>query len=152
MARQWFCVVCGKELGRHARYCRDCKPVKYQRESEHINQTARFRKTEAWQRCLDYWGHSCAVCGRKLGEGFILAADHWNPHWQNEETEAANIVPLCHAMSGGRGGCNNSKSGSDAKVWLIKRIGEVEAQKKLAEIEAYFEWVKMSDISDISLG
>jgi HNH endonuclease len=91
-----------------------------------------------WRRCLDYWSRKCCVCGRSKSLGLKLAADHWIPISNGGGTTPDNIVPLCHGISG----CNNEKGNRPAATWLINKLGKEAAQAKLAEIEAYFAWVR----------
>jgi ribosomal protein S27AE len=93
-----------------------------------------------WRRCLDYWGHKCAVCERPRGLWHTLAADHWIPLTASEcpGTVPTNIVPLCH----GEGGCNNSKGKKSPGEWLEARLGPQAAFQKQLQIDAYFLWVK----------
>lgn len=95
-----------------------------------------------WQRCLDYWGHKCCICGHPMGLWHTLAQDHWiplsDPRPDNPGTVPWNILPLCH----GQGGCNNSKFNRDPIEWLQERIGKRRAKQILTCIQAYFEWVK----------
>lgn len=95
---------------------------------------------EQWQRALDYFNHSCAICGKPKGLWHTLAADHWIPLNSPNclGTVVENIVPLCHGV----GGCNNSKGDSIAEVWLIDRCGKRKAKPILERIRIYFEWVK----------
>lgn len=105
---------------------------------------------DQWKRCLDYWGGCCAVCGQiATGLWTTIAMDHWiaikDPRPDNPGTTVGNIVPLCHGKRGipaGKSCCNQSKSNKDPAAWLIERLGKRKAKRKLAEIEAYFEWVK----------
>ncbi len=94
-----------------------------------------------WQRCLDYWQDSCAICGRVASNNLSIAADHWiplsDPDPANPGTCAGNILPLCH----GTGGCNNSKKNHEPVNWLFKRLGSQAGKDKLAQINAYFAWV-----------
>src|SRR5260221_6220997 len=93
-----------------------------------------------WQRCLDYWQDSCAICGRVASNNLSIAADHWiplsDPDPANPGTCAGNILPLCH----GTGGCNNSKKNHEPVNWLCKRLGSQTGKEKLAQINAYFAW------------
>ncbi len=102
-----------------------------------------------WERALDYFDRRCVICGRVPDEETIIAADHWialsDPRPDNPGTVPWNIVPLCHCLKGGRNGCNNSKRNSDPFQWLVRKLGEEKAREKLAEIEAYFEWVRQQD-------
>lgn len=94
-----------------------------------------------WIKCLEYWGNSCAVCGR-AGDDITLAADHWipiaDPRPDNPGTVPQNILPLCH----GKNGCNTLKNDNDPVEWLEKRFGKHKARQILARIEAYFASLK----------
>ncbi len=101
-----------------------------------------------WHQALDYWGHKCAVCGRPRGLWHTLSQDHWIPltSAQCPGTDATNILPLCY----GTDGCNNSKGKQLPDVWLRKKLGKRRAERKMAEINAYFEWVQ--DRNSVRLG
>jgi hypothetical protein len=90
-----------------------------------------------WDQALQYW-----VCGRSGDTSNFLAADHWIPlnymDDDNPGTVPWNIIPLCQ----GESGCNNVKGCKDPVIWLTEKLGEEVAMQKLAEIQAYFEWVK----------
>ena len=98
-----------------------------------------FTSTQ-WQRALDYWGHKCAVCGRPRGLWHTISQDHWIPLSSPDcpGTDATNILPLCCGVDG----CNNSKGYQRPETWLKKKLGKRRATRKLAEIEAYFGWVR----------
>lgn len=102
-----------------------------------------------WSRCLDYFNHCCAVCGRPAGLWHFLANDHWialtDPRPDNPGTVPWNIVPLCHARKDGEGCCNNSKSNLIAEDWLLKQYSKRKAGEILKRINAYFEWVKQQE-------
>jgi len=91
-----------------------------------------------WDRALEYWDYKCAICERPRGLWHTLSQDHWIPltHPECPGTVATNILPLCH----GTDGCNNSKGKKHPREWLIAKLGTRKANKKLKEIEAYFEW------------
>lgn len=95
-----------------------------------------------WEFCLKWWNYSCAVCGRPSGESHIIAADHWIPISKSDSpgTVVWNIIPLCH----GRKGCNNSKGGKDPIEWLIKKIGEGNANILINRINEYFSLVLLA--------
>jgi DNA-directed RNA polymerase subunit RPC12/RpoP len=97
-----------------------------------------------WERCLEYWGHRCAICGRPRGLWHTLAQDHWIPltHPDCPGTVATNILPLCH----GEGGCNNSKGKKEPVAWLRARLGSRRARGKLQEIRAYFLWMREHEV------
>jgi hypothetical protein len=51
---------------------------------------------------------------------------------------------MCHTKKGAPTGeicCNNAKTNKPPVEWLIEKLGKRKAKLKLAEIEAYFEWV-----------
>lgn len=98
------------------------------------------------QRCLEYWGNRCAVCGQAPGLFHVLALDHWIPIKSPfcPGTIPSNIVPLCQAKSGGFMSCNPTKSARDPIEWLTERLGPRKAKRKLAEINRYFASVSRS--------
>lgn len=104
---------------------------------------------EQWEQCLEYWSHRCAVCGAPIDMFTTLAIDHWiplsDPRPDNPGTVAFNILPLCHNTSGLKTGCNRSKSAHDPIEWLVRALGKRKAKRKLAEIEAYFSFVRQRD-------
>lgn len=95
-----------------------------------------------WNRCLDYFYHQCAVCGRQASPTISLTPDHWialsDKRPDNPGTVASNIVPLCY----GAGGCNNRKNNSDVHEWLDKEFGTVIAAEIITRVEAYFIQLK----------
>lgn len=97
---------------------------------------------EQWNFALDYWGHCCAVCGRSQGLWHIVVGDHWTPVIRGGGTIPTNMLPLCHALKDGTGGCNNTKTDLDPELWLERRLGKRKAKKKLAEINAYFQVIR----------
>lgn len=105
-----------------------------------------FFDKEDRQRCLDYFNHQCAICGRFAGLWNWIVPDHWiamaDPRPDNPGNVPWNIVPMCHAKKDGQGCCNNIKSSKDPKQWLIERYGKRKANVILKRIEQYFEDVK----------
>lgn len=103
---------------------------------------------EDWQRCLEYWGHKCCICGNPPDLWHVLAREHWiavtDPRSDNPGTVPWNILPMCHSRKGSRGmaGCNNSKHNKDPEQWLIETFGKRKARQILKRIQAYFEWVR----------
>ncbi len=99
--------------------------------------------SEQWERCLAYFNHKCAVCGRSIGFWHTLAADHWIPLASQNclGTVVENMIPLCH----GDRGCNNSKGAKEAILWLTEKFGKKKAKQILGRINDYFEWVKQQD-------
>lgn len=71
-------------------------------------------------------------------------ADHWIPLVYDDcpGTVPENIVPLCHSIKDGAGGCNNSKQALDPYQWLIDKFGKRKAEEIFTKIQAYFEMVK----------
>lgn len=99
---------------------------------------------EQWQRALDYFDHSCAVCGRPMNGLFhCAAADHWialsDPLCPG--SVATNVVPLCHGVNG----CNNYKHKKPPREWLTEQFGKRKAQVILQRIDEYFSWVREQD-------
>lgn len=114
------------------------------RRSQKLNLPYGFSERD-WKRCLEYFHHCCAVCGRQssnLFNEYHLAQDHWIPvsdtRIDNPGTVPTNIVPLCHGVEG----CNNSKNNKDPIKWLAQEFGKRKAKQILDRIEAYFEWVR----------
>ncbi len=89
---------------------------------------------------LNYWQHSCAVCGNQEGFFCKLADDHWIPLASPDcpGTVAENMLPMCH----GPGGCNNLKNKSNPETWLISRYGRIPAQRILRAVATYFSVVR----------
>lgn len=102
-----------------------------------------FTSTD-WRICLEYFNHRCCICGNTIGLWHTLAPDHWIPISSPEcpGNVKSNIVPMCHAIKDGSGGCNNNKSSKDPESWLVERYGKRKARQILDRIHAYFEWVK----------
>lgn len=107
-------------------------------------------KSEA--RMYEYWGYSCAVCGRTADMWTTLATDHWialsDPRHDNPGTVALNMIPLCHGkkdVPAGTPCCNNSKINKDPEQWLISRFGKRKAKQILKRIHTYFDWVRQQD-------
>lgn len=92
-----------------------------------------------WNSALDYFNHTCAVCGRPQGLWHKLVPDHWIPLASPDcpGTVPTNIVPLCH----GAGGCNNIKRHRSALEWLESTFGERKARIIIARITDYFSKV-----------
>lgn len=97
-----------------------------------------------WQYALDYFNHSCAVCGRSAGFWHTIAKDHWIPLKADNcpGTIPSNIIPLCHVTKDGEGACNNSKGKKDAEQWLSEHYTPKQVKTILARIDAYFATVR----------
>lgn len=111
-----------------------------------LNAVVRNFTTADWERCLEYFNWSCAVCGRQLRDLFgehTPSADHWIPLSSPDcpGTIPTNVVPLCH----GKGGCNNSKGKKHPDTWLEQRFNKCQVKEVKERIERYFEWVKEQD-------
>lgn len=93
-----------------------------------------------WEHCLDYWNGCCAYCGQPAGLWITIAMDHFIPITSSEcpGTVPTNIIPACHAVKDGQGGCNNAKSKREPEIWLIEKFGERKAKKILKRIKEYF--------------
>jgi hypothetical protein len=78
--------------------------------------------------------------------GYTLAKEHWIAlgDQRNPGTVPWNILPLCHAKSGVKGGCNNAKWTKDPVVWLESVLSPESFQRKLAEIMDYFDLMRKS--------
>jgi ribosomal protein S27E len=134
----------GRALWRD-RFAADAPPtpravLPYMRYRERRKALPNTFTTDDWTRALEYWGNTCAVCGRPPGLWHTLSQDHWLPlsHSDCPGTVAMNMLPLCYGVDG----CNNSKGKKHPRKWLIERLGSRKGRKKIAEIEAYFAWVQ----------
>lgn len=126
--------------------------VKHLRRKAHKKNLPNNFTSQDWERCLEYFNHCCAVCGRSIDLWTTLSADHWialsDHRPDNPGTVVTNIVPLCHPIHGGISAscyCNSSKQDSDASQWLTRRFGNQKAKQILKRINTYFEWVKNQD-------
>lgn len=89
-----------------------------------------------WLDCLEYFNHSCAVCGSQLRDLFgdtVPHADHWIPLASEEcaGTIASNMVCLCNH-------CNLSKGATMPQVWLARHYSKKEVYKIVERVEEYF--------------
>jgi hypothetical protein len=113
-----------------------------------------------WRHALDYFQHCCAICGRPQGLWHVIAKEHWvplsDPRPDNPGTSAINILPMCHAVKDGQGGCNNSKHNQDPVKWLKAHHNPKQAALILARVTAYFSSLSIEPsqhvIEDISGG
>lgn len=91
--------------------------------------------TEAdWQRCLNYFGNRCAVCGRGAGLFNSIAKGHWIPVAKGGSFTTDNIIPLCN----GQDGCNNSQYSNLPNEWLVQTLGKRKATILIKRVETYF--------------
>jgi len=114
------------------------------------NTTRRARKKslpdtfsiEEWRLCLDWWGHKCAYCNNPQGMFKFqqICADHFVPLTSEYciGTVAKNIVPACTS-------CNTKKSNSEPTTWILQTFGKRKGKKIIADITAYFAWVKSQE-------
>jgi len=63
--------------------------------------------TDKWQQALNYFGNSCAYCGKS---GKRLTHEHFIPISKGGEYTADNIIPACSY-------CNGSKKNKDFHEW-----------------------------------
>ena len=134
-----------QEVLRYSAEYRRRKP--YVKNSSHQRRRARKRNlpntmsAQNWEHALNYFHGCCAVCGRSAGLWHKIAADHWIPLSAADcpGTVKKNIVPLCHDIKGGEGGCNNSKRGTDPVKWLTRKVGLSKAMAIAARIQTYFD-------------
>lgn len=147
--RQASCRICARERVRKwqaanpERFMSNVHASVHRRMARKRELPARFNIKD-WRRCLDYWNGCCAYCGNPPGLWHVMAIEHFvplsNPNCPGTIPE--NILPACHAKKGGSGGCNNTKIGRDTEQWLIEKFGKRKAQKILARIHVYFDYVK----------
>jgi hypothetical protein len=124
----------------------------YHKQNRHISVAQRQRRrarigalpdtftVQDWLRCLEYWHHCCAVCGKQLRDLFGEVkpnADHWISLNNTDcpGTVISNMICLCNK-------CNLSKSDNDPIEWLNRKFGKRKAKQILDRIHAYFEWAK----------
>jgi len=81
---------------------------------------------------LNHFRNSCAVCGILFGLVVTVHWDHWIPLSDERcpGTVPDNMVPLCE-------GCNQSKSSSNALIWLVKNYGKKAGMKISAAVESF---------------
>jgi len=77
---------------------------------------------------LDADNLTCAYCGDKSSEW-----DHFRPIVKDKRptgyvSEIANLVPSC-------GKCNQSKSGSNWKIWMLSEAAESPKSRKIHDLE-----------------
>jgi hypothetical protein len=119
--------------------------IRESRRRARVKQLPVNYSVQDWNNALDYFEGRCAVCGRPQGLWHTIAQDHWIPlnyaGDDNPGTVAWNIVPLCHSLTDGDSGCNNSKVDKHPAEWLIEKFGKREAALILKRIHDYFEQV-----------
>lgn len=145
LARDWEKRNRDKVNERHRAYNkthRDIYRMAYQRRQARKRAQVDDMTNAQWGRCLEYFNHQCAACGRRKGFWHTIAADHWVPLKAGGGTTISNIVPLCHATRDGDAGCNNSKSDRDAAVWLEETFGKRKGTEIFERVVAYLELAK----------
>lgn len=85
-----------------------------------------------YERCMDYWGHACAI----TGETDKVCLDHWIPLANPDciGTVPLNIIPLSFKL-------NCSKKNREPVEWLKWKFGEEKAMEILTRVQAYFDWL-----------
>lgn len=93
--------------------------------------------TEAeWDRCIEYFGHACAYCGKSeeenrisSGLGGALEREPVTPMSKGGGYTVTNIVPACRA-------CNGSKHNADFSEWYPQQ--QFYSEERYDKIIAYF--------------
>jgi len=116
----------------NAKYPEKAKIRTLLRNAKKKSLPAEFNERD-WQRCLDFFYHTCAYCGAQRDFWYALEMDHYIPITSHycPGTVRSNIVPACKS-------CNASKNNKDALEWLISRFGKRKAKAILARILNYF--------------
>lgn len=128
---------------------RQKSPVVYQDIGRRGSQKRRARRlavadtfTSAdWQRAIDYFHGVCAYCSNPpsfFDKNWVLHQEHFIPISKGGAYTPENIIPACQQ-------CNFDKKARDPKKWILRRFGPQKANKILARIEAYFDWVRRHD-------
>lgn len=153
-----WCIQCNRE---YTREHRRQNPDMYQESGQRYTKTPKGRigqqvsvrrrrarkhalpdnfTTADWEHCLDYWNGRCVYCGQSAGLWHVIAADHFIPLVNPDcpGTVPSNIVPACHTLKNGEGGCNNSKQGRNPEIWLVEKFGKRKANQILYRIREYF--------------
>lgn len=83
---------------------------------------------------MKYWDNKCAI----TGESGKIHLDHWIPLNSKNcpGTIGTNMIPMSRNL-------NTSKKDTHPYLWLVDRFGKEFADKKLVEINNYFELVKL---------
>ena len=108
-----------------------------------------------WQRALQYWDNRCCICGKQADFWTTLARGHWIPDCVGGAFIPTNIVPMCHAKAGTpisvKSPCNNSIHKHFAEDWINQTYSKSEAERIIARVHAYFEWVKDQDTANCEI-
>lgn len=94
---------------------------------------------EDWGRAVAHWQGRCAYCDKQ--EGLLkrtrLTSEHFVPLSLPDSPGSTpdNIIPVCHS-------CNERRRRQDVRKWLTKTFGTAHADRMLAKIAAYFDWVR----------
>lgn len=99
---------------------------------------------EQWQFALEFFGHSCAYCGKSEEEnreesGWALEREHVVPLTKGGGYTATNIIPACRK-------CNGSKFNSDFDEWYPQQ--DFFSQERYDRIIAYFSAVLVAKYSN----
>jgi len=126
-----------KRVASNRRYYHDGRGREVQRAAAQ-RRRARARTLPAtmtlaqWLRCVEWWEHRCAYCGRRIGRATM---DHFIPVSRGGGTTASNIVPACHS-------CNSRKGNKLPREWMETIGADLVTEATLARIRAYFKEVK----------
>lgn len=93
-----------------------------------------------WERAVAYWNGCCAYCDNPLYNLFGDVKAHADHFYALKDerclgTIPENMLPACST-------CNLSKRHSDPTEWLTSKLGKAKAKKKLAAIQAYFDYLR----------
>jgi predicted restriction endonuclease len=87
-----------------------------------------FFTFQEFRRLCKKYGYRCLCCGKTEKQlcrsQKILVPDHVKPISRGGSNEISNIQPLCHAVAGGRGGCNNAKHTQEVDYRGKKQYGD----------------------------
>lgn len=90
---------------------------------------------EQWQRCLEWWNHTCAYCGAQQSFWHVLEQEHFVPLTLGGGYTPDNIIPACK-------NCNSKKRNTPPQEWLAKHFGKSKAKSIATRIRVYFDWIK----------
>lgn len=149
--RQWYARNREKSAEYSRQYMQTSRGKAVYRASRHRRRARKNNlpdtwTTQHWQLALEYFNHSCAVCGRQIDLFTILHADHWIPLSRPDcpGTVPENMIPLCsnkQVIDGQEAGCNQSKGAKLPEEWLTQQYGEKKAGEILDRIRAFFDWI-----------
>lgn len=106
-----------------------------------------------WGNALNYFNHSCAICGNPAGFWTAIAIGHVvslnDPRPDNLGTTVFNVIPMCHAKKdippSDISPCNNSIKDKHAYDWIRAHYPPKKSTEIINRIETYFEWVRSQE-------